>query len=80
MMAESFADQLRALGLVSRESDPLDGRVSLVSLTEAGDRRYTSAREARTVSFRSLFDAWEQTEVAAFARLLHRFNELTEEA
>ncbi|MFF4649794.1 MarR family winged helix-turn-helix transcriptional regulator [Streptomyces sp. NPDC001380] len=69
---------LESLGLVSRESDPLDGRVYLVSLTEEGDRRYTRAREARMGSIRTLLGAWEPADVSAFAGLLHRFNELME--
>ncbi|WP_377269413.1 MarR family winged helix-turn-helix transcriptional regulator [Peterkaempfera sp. SMS 1(5)a] len=69
---------LEVLGLVRRESDPLDGRVSLVSLTEEGDRRYSRARDARMGSFRSMLGTWEPDDVAVFARLLHRFNGLIE--
>ncbi|AXI81551.1 MarR family transcriptional regulator [Peterkaempfera bronchialis] len=69
---------LEELGLIRRESDPLDGRVSLVSLTEEGDRRYTSARNARMGSIRALLGTWQPTDVATFADLLHRFNEVIE--
>ena len=70
---------LDELGLVRRESDPLDGRASLVSLTDEGAKRYTSARDARMRRFRVLLDTWDREDVDRFARLLHRFNELTEE-
>ncbi|MCX4746777.1 MarR family transcriptional regulator [Kitasatospora sp. NBC_01287] len=66
---------LEELGLVARESDPLDGRVSLVSLTEDGARRYWRAHEHRIASFRAMLGAWEPAELAQFARLLARFNE-----
>jgi DNA-binding MarR family transcriptional regulator len=69
---------LEELGLVARESDPQDGRVSLVSLTDEGARRYLRARDARRSRFRSLLATWEPTDVRDFARLLHCFNEVNE--
>lgn len=67
---------LEALGLIRRGSDPLDGRVSLVSVTEEGRRRVVRAREARRERIRNLMATWEPGDVAAFARLLGRFNDL----
>ncbi|MFJ6212988.1 MarR family winged helix-turn-helix transcriptional regulator [Streptomyces sp. NPDC092296] len=69
---------LEGLGLVRRESDPLDGRVSLVSLTDEGARRYVSARDARMGSLRTMLETWDAADVARFAGLLHRFNDLIE--
>ncbi|GAB2706725.1 MarR family transcriptional regulator [Kitasatospora kifunensis] len=66
---------LEELGLVTRESDPLDGRVSLVSLTEDGARRYQRAHEYRIAMFRAMLDDWEPAELRQFARLLARFND-----
>ncbi|WP_051969865.1 MarR family winged helix-turn-helix transcriptional regulator [Kitasatospora azatica] len=66
---------LEELDLVARQPDPLDGRASLVSLTEDGARRYRRAHEARLASFRELLGAWEADDLAQFARLLARFNE-----
>ncbi|WP_327068920.1 MarR family transcriptional regulator [Kitasatospora sp. NBC_01250] len=66
---------LEELGLVARESDPLDGRVSLVSLTEDGARRYLRAHEYRITTFRAMLADWEPAELRQFARLLARFND-----
>ncbi|WP_344445255.1 MarR family winged helix-turn-helix transcriptional regulator [Kitasatospora nipponensis] len=66
---------LEELDLVARESDPLDGRVSLVSLTEDGWRRYRLAHDARLASFREMLGSWEAQDLARFAVLLGRFNE-----
>ncbi|RAJ41390.1 DNA-binding MarR family transcriptional regulator [Kitasatospora sp. SolWspMP-SS2h] len=73
--------QIRAieeLGLLHRETDPLDRRASLVSLTEEGERRFAAAREVRMARFRASLSGWELGELEQFARLLERFNELTE--
>lgn len=66
---------LEDLGLVTRESDPLDGRVSLLSLTEEGARRYRRAHGARLVAFREMLGTWDPSDVTQFAVLLARFNE-----
>ncbi|MFE9422864.1 MarR family winged helix-turn-helix transcriptional regulator [Kitasatospora sp. NPDC006697] len=66
---------LEELRLVSREPDPLDGRASLVSLTEDGARRYGRAHEARLASFREMLGGWEPGDLSRFAELLARFNE-----
>ncbi|MFJ5232729.1 MarR family winged helix-turn-helix transcriptional regulator [Kitasatospora sp. NPDC088391] len=73
--------QIRAieeLGLLRRETDPLDRRASLVSLTEEGERRFAAARAVRMGRFRDSLAGWELAELEQFARLLERFNELTE--
>lgn len=70
--------QIKALeefGLVARESDPLDGRVSLVSLTEDGAQRYRRAYEGRLAEFRELLGTWEPADLAQFATLLAKFND-----
>ncbi|GAA1967663.1 MarR family transcriptional regulator [Kitasatospora viridis] len=66
---------LEELGLVSREPDPLDGRASLVSLTEDGASRYARAHEARLASFREMLCSWDPADLSRFGRLLARFNE-----
>ncbi|MDH6133037.1 DNA-binding MarR family transcriptional regulator [Kitasatospora sp. MAA4] len=66
---------LEELGLVARESDPLDGRVSLVSLTEDGARRYRRAHDARLAAFREMLGGWDRADLNQFAVLLARFNE-----
>ncbi|MGF1429124.1 MarR family winged helix-turn-helix transcriptional regulator [Kitasatospora sp. LaBMicrA B282] len=67
---------LEELGLVEREADPLDGRVSLVSLTEDGARRYRRAHELRIAAFRSMLAGWDPGDLETFAELLARFNEM----
>ncbi len=70
---------LEEIGLVARESDPLDGRAALVSLTEEGAIRYLRVRSSRTAQFRELMRTWPEDDVVRFADLLERFNEQTEE-
>ncbi|WP_280668301.1 MULTISPECIES: MarR family winged helix-turn-helix transcriptional regulator [unclassified Kitasatospora] len=65
---------LEELGLVARESDPLDGRASLVSLTEEGAKRYRRAHDARLLAFREMLGGWDPSDVTQFAVLLARFN------
>ncbi|MFD5088789.1 MarR family winged helix-turn-helix transcriptional regulator [Kitasatospora sp. NPDC058201] len=71
---------LEELGLVARAADPLDRRSALVSLTEDGRRRYLEARDARMGRVRELMAGWSSEEVARFAELLHRFNDVVGEA
>ncbi|WP_316526314.1 MarR family winged helix-turn-helix transcriptional regulator [Kitasatospora brasiliensis] len=67
---------LEELGLVAREADPLDRRAALVSLTEDGRRRYLSARDVRMRRVREVMGDWSPEDVARFAVLLHRFNDV----
>ena len=70
---------LEEIGLVAREADPLDRRAALVSLTEDGAARYLRVRNSRTARFRRLMETWPQDDVARFADLLERFNDLTDD-
>jgi len=73
--------QLRALedlGLVTRETDPADGRASLVRLTEEGLARFRSVRDARRGRYARKLAGWDRAEVAELARLLHHLNERAE--
>ncbi|MEE1784776.1 MarR family transcriptional regulator [Streptomyces sp. SP17BM10] len=67
---------LEELGLVARVADPLDRRASFVSLTEDGRRRYLAARGVRMRRVREVMGGWSQGDVARFAELLHRFNDV----
>ncbi|MFD7580111.1 MarR family winged helix-turn-helix transcriptional regulator [Kitasatospora sp. NPDC059811] len=67
---------LEELGLVARETDPLDRRAALVSLTEDGRRRYLAARDVRMRRVRELLGSWSPEDVDRFAVLLHRFNDV----
>ncbi|WP_105976008.1 MarR family winged helix-turn-helix transcriptional regulator [Streptomyces geranii] len=73
----TMSRQLRALeelGLVAREPDPADGRAWLVHLTDEGGARFRSVREARRARYVRELGAWDRTEVAELARLLHQLN------
>lgn len=67
---------LDALGLIARTPDPGDGRASLVQLTPGGRERFRSVRDARRLSYARRLAAWDRTEIAELARLLHRLNGL----
>lgn len=69
---------LENLGLIVRHPDPADGRASLVHLTAEGRDRFSRVREARRAEYVRKLDSWDPAEVSELARLLHRFNGLTE--
>nr|WP_107450957.1 MarR family transcriptional regulator [Streptomyces sp. RTd22] len=73
----TMSRQLRALeglGLVTRAPDPADGRAFLVQLTDEGRARFRRVRGARRARYARRLAAWERSEVAELARLLHRLN------
>ncbi|MFG1809461.1 MarR family winged helix-turn-helix transcriptional regulator [Streptomyces sp. NPDC049040] len=70
---------LEALGLVTREPDPGDGRAFLMRLTPNGRDRFDRVRGARRAAYRRQLAAWERSDVADLARLLHDLNESTAE-
>ncbi|MFF5655807.1 MarR family winged helix-turn-helix transcriptional regulator [[Kitasatospora] papulosa] len=77
----TMSRQLRALeglGLVARETDPADGRASLVHLTDDGLARFRSVRDARRGRYARKLAGWDRGEVAELARLLHHLNERAE--
>ncbi|MEU7182566.1 MULTISPECIES: MarR family winged helix-turn-helix transcriptional regulator [Streptomyces] len=65
---------LEDLGLVAREPDPADGRAVLVRITDEGRDRFSRVREGRRAQYARRLAAWDRTEVADLARLLHRLN------
>ncbi|GIH69024.1 MarR family winged helix-turn-helix transcriptional regulator [Sphaerimonospora thailandensis] len=69
---------LEELGLVGREPDPLDRRAHLLVLTEEGGQRLGRARAARQQQLYALLAAWPEEDVRLLARMLRRFNALTE--
>ncbi|WP_234434749.1 MULTISPECIES: MarR family winged helix-turn-helix transcriptional regulator [Streptomyces] len=71
---------LEELGLVARETDPLDRRAALVSLTEDGRRRYLAARDVRMGRVREMIGDWSPEDVVRFGELLRRFNDVLGEA
>jgi DNA-binding MarR family transcriptional regulator len=69
---------LEELGLITRSPDPADGRASLVQLTRKGQRRFARVREARRAEYVRKLAAWDRTDLAELARLLHQLNALAD--
>jgi MarR family transcriptional regulator, transcriptional regulator for hemolysin len=59
-------------GLVTRRRDPLNRRIHVVELTEAGDRAFLALREAAIAFDRRLRDGIPEPELEAFEALLDR--------
>jgi DNA-binding MarR family transcriptional regulator len=71
---------LEELGLIEREPDPADGRAHRLVLTDEGRQRLDTARTARRERFHGLLGTWPEEDVRLLARMLARFNELSEDA
>jgi DNA-binding MarR family transcriptional regulator len=67
--------QLVKAGLLTRQSDPEDGRASLLVATERGRAAYTQKREHRLRLFAHLLESWPEADVVALTDLLSRFND-----
>jgi DNA-binding MarR family transcriptional regulator len=66
---------LRELGLVRSEPDPLDGRATLVQLTEEGRARLERIREIGRNKFYGRIENWSDKDLRAFSAMLGRFND-----
>lgn len=71
---------LEELGLVGREPDPLDRRAHRLVLTPQGRQLLDRVRTARQQQLYSLLSSWPTEDVWLLARMLERFNALTERA
>jgi len=67
--------QLVKAGLVERQSDPEDGRASLLVATGAGRAVYQAKQEHRERMFAQVLDGWSPADVEALTTLLTRFND-----
>ncbi|WP_336711695.1 MarR family winged helix-turn-helix transcriptional regulator [Arthrobacter sp. USHLN218] len=65
---------LEQLGLVSKETDPSDGRAQSISLTELGLQKLKSAQSARRSAFVSRLEDWSVKDLNSLAGLLDRLN------
>ena len=67
--------QLVKAGLVERQSDPEDGRASLLVATDQGRAAYAAKQEHRARIFDHVLDGWAPRDVDTLARLLSQFND-----
>jgi DNA-binding MarR family transcriptional regulator len=61
-------------GYVTRAADPADGRVTVVSATEAGRVAHDRTRAVRAQVYGEVLAAWPEGDRADLARLLTRLN------
>ena len=67
--------ELVAQGLLRRESDPADGRVSLLALTDEGEQVVQELIEQRKVFFGSALADWDYDDVRQLAVLMGRLTD-----
>ena len=60
-------------GLLERRADPVDGRASLLVVTEAGHAVIAEHEHARAAFFEQVLDGWTPEELRQFSSLLERF-------
>jgi DNA-binding MarR family transcriptional regulator len=65
--------QLEQRGLVERSPDPLDGRASLLDLSEQGRETTHKMRDAWCETVADVIKMWKPADVARFGSLLDRF-------
>jgi DNA-binding MarR family transcriptional regulator len=64
---------LVAGGLLERRADPVDGRASLLAVTDAGQTVLVEQAQAREEFFAQVLAGWTARELDQFAQLLQRF-------
>jgi DNA-binding MarR family transcriptional regulator len=62
-------------GLVERRADPVDGRASLLVLTDKANAVLADHDELRRRHFGRMLEDWDADDLDAFARLLGRFTD-----
>jgi DNA-binding MarR family transcriptional regulator len=60
--------------LATRQSDPSDGRVSILDLTVAGRGILEETRDHRRSRLERALEEWTESEIKDFGRLLQKFN------
>ncbi|SDN43729.1 DNA-binding transcriptional regulator, MarR family [Fictibacillus solisalsi] len=83
-LAESFkldistlsrqAGALGGKGLIERSSDPSDGRVSLLTITELGREKLKADKKMRLARYQNMLETWTSDEKELFGELLERMN------
>lgn len=67
-----YADRLQQAGLLERQPDPADRRMSLISLTPEGARLARQLADVLASHLRDLTDGWAEGQVQALAGSLDR--------
>lgn len=67
--------QLERLGYVERDADPVDGRASLIRLTQSGQDTVDRFLVAHRNRLSRLFHDWDENDMHHFAALLEKFAE-----
>ena len=67
---------LVALGLVTREADPADGRAQVLNTSPEGAARLSRIRDARRARWEADLADWPTEDVATLGELLARLNRL----
>ena len=65
---------LESLGLVQKQSDPVDGRAQAISLTPAGSQALARTQAARKELFRTLLEGWNEDDLVQLGSLLSKLN------
>lgn len=65
---------LEAKGLVERLSDPEDGRVSLLQITELGEAQLQEVRQIYHSMLAEMLEDWSEEDLHLFKDLLARYN------
>ena len=64
---------LVARGLLERRADPVDGRASLLVVTDAGHAMIAEHEHARAAFFEQVLSGWSPEDMDRFVHLLERF-------
>jgi DNA-binding MarR family transcriptional regulator len=62
-------------GYVERRADPVDGRASLLVVTERGEQVYAEHQRQRNEHYQRMLSDWTEDECRAFAAMTARFTE-----
>jgi DNA-binding MarR family transcriptional regulator len=62
-------------GYVERRADPIDGRASLLVVTERGEQVYAEHQRQRNEHYQRMLADWTEDECRAFAAMTARFTE-----
>jgi DNA-binding MarR family transcriptional regulator len=76
-MATRRVQALVDSGLVTRRTDPADGRVSVIAITARGARAAAALHEVRRDHLARALSDWSAAELQQFDRLLTKFLEDT---